>query len=246
MSKAKYHVKVKEFEGPLELLLDLIETRKLSINEVALGVVTEEYFKHLNVIKEDPENPYHEEIAIFLVVAATLMLIKSRSLLPGFMVTDEEKQDIRELEDRLKAYKIIKEMSRQLGEITESRRPLFSRAPYVMIAPSFLPPSKPLDIQKLFALLQNIIETIPKKHELPEKTVTQVISIEEKMQELEKRVQEGLARTFSELIQNKADRFEIVVSFLAMLELIKIGSVAVQQGGLFGTIHINHGTSKEN
>ena len=81
-----YSVRVKEFEGPLELLLELIEVKKLSINEISLGSVTEEYFGHLERLKIENTH-YHEEIASFLVVAATLMLIKSRSLLPGFAIT---------------------------------------------------------------------------------------------------------------------------------------------------------------
>ena len=234
-----YSVRVKAFEGPLELLLNLIEARKLSINEISLGSVTEDYFKYLEVAKKEDLETYHEEVASFRVIAATLMVIKSRSLLPGFYITADEEADIRELEDRLKAYKAIKDLAERLGAVSQHRKELFGRAPFVMVAPSFLPPTHPLDLPKMVGILKSVLNTIPKKHELPQKVVKKIVSIEERIKELERRIQEGVVKTFHDFVGEKKEKVDIIVSFLAMLELIKIGTIAVQQSNLFGLIGIN-------
>lgn len=237
-----YHVRVKEFDGPLELLLGLIESRKLSINEVSLGSVTEEYFQYLEKLKQQMGSAYHKEIAAFLVIAATLMLVKSRSLLPGFSITLEEVSDIKELEDRLKTYKLVKEAAKLLGARLDKRHSLYTRAPFVAVAPSFLPPSKPLDLQKLLGILKSVLETIPAKQELPQKTVKKLISIEEKIKELERRIKEGIVRTFEDFVGDKKEKFDVIISFLAMLELVKLGTIAVEQSTPFKNINIEHGT----
>lgn len=240
-----YRIKVKDFEGPLELLLELIEKRKLSINEISLGVVAEDYFNYIKRIKMENE-AYHEEIAAFLVIAATLMLIKSRSLLPGFAITQEEEADIKELEERLANYKRIKKMAEILGRQAQGRRELFGRSPYIEIAPSFLPPAKGFDLLNMASLLKNLVESIPKKVELQEKTVQKIVSIEEKIEELKRRIEEGVVKTFGDFIGKRAEKVTIVVSFLAMLELIKIGIIAVQQSYPFDLIHIKNSDARKN
>lgn len=243
--KTDYKVKVKDFEGPLELLLNLIEARELSINEVSLAAVTEEYFDYINVLKRGDSGSYHEQIASFIVIAATLMVIKSRSLLPMFTISDEEETDIKELEERLRTYKIVKELAGRIARNLGKRHPMYSRAPYVMVAPSFLPPQKPLEFQKMLGYLKAILQAIPKKIELPQIIVKKIISLEEKIKELERRIEEGVVRTFRDFIGSSKEKLEIIVSFLAMLELVKLGSIAVQQSAPFDLIHI-HGPGKNN
>ena len=237
-----YHVRVKEFEGPLELLLGLIEARKLSINEVSLGSVTEEYFGHLEFLKQDSTETYHKEVAAFLVIAATLMLIKSRSLLAGFFITPEEEEDIKELEGRLHTYKFVKEVAELLKKKVEGRQPLYTRAPFVAVAPSFLPPAKPMDLGRMLVLLKSVLETIPARQDLPQKTVKKLLSIEEKIKELERRIATGVVKTFEDFVGDKKERSHVIVSFLAMLELIKLGTIAVEQSLPFKSIHIEHGS----
>lgn len=239
-----YHVRTQAFDGPLELLLGLIEERKLSINEISLGQVAEEYLKHAEMLKNEKSAFYHEDLASFLVVAATLILIKSRSLLPGFFVTKEEKEDIEELEMRLKAYQTIKIMAGKLGEISSSHRSLYTRVPFTEIPPSFLPPHKKPSLQTMLNLLKNLLQSIPQKYELPQKIVKKIISLEEKITEFSRRVEEGMVKTFHDMVNNKKEKVEVIVSFLAMLELVKIGIIAVQQSASFETIYINHGSRK--
>ncbi len=238
-----YKVHVKQFEGPLELLYDLIETKKLSINEVSLGSVTEDYFRYIEDLKARlGESHYHKELADFLVIASTLILIKSRSLLPGFMLTREEESDIKELEDRLRAYQIVKHMADTLGARVKARKELFGREPLVLVAPSFLPPAKGIDLNRMIFLLREIITAIPQKNELPQRTVKKIISIEEKIKELEGRISSGMVKTFHDFVGNKAEKISVVVTFLAMLELIKLGAIAVRQSSNFDLIHIEHGS----
>lgn len=237
-----YHVRVKEFEGPLEFLLGLIESRKLSINEVSLASVTEEYFTHVNHLKESMTDSYHREIASFLIIASTLVVIKSRSLLAGFIITPEEEADIKELEHRLHTYKLVKEVARMLEDRMKHRMPLFSRPAFVVALPSFLPPQTPLDLNGMLAVLKDVLATIPTKQDLPQQTVKKLVSIEEKIKELENRISTGIVKTFDDFVGNKTERFDVIISFLAMLELIKLGTIAVRQEEPFTNIHIEHGT----
>ena len=239
-----YQFHVKEFEGPLEVLLELIESKKLSINEVSLGSVTDEYFQYLEVFKQEDPQMYHKEIAVFLVIAATLMLVKSRSLLAGFSITPEEEADIKELEARLRLYQSIKQASVLLGERDRGRHPLFTRSAFVAIAPAFLPPNHALDIKKMLSLLKSMLQSIPQKQELPQKLVKKIVSIEEKIKELEARIEEGVIKTFDDFLGKKRERLDVIVSFLAMLELIKLGSIVVRQSMPFDLIHIDYGARK--
>src|SRR6185437_17165579 len=103
-------VKTSVYEGPLELLLELIEKRKLLINDISLAAVTDEYIARVNAATDHPVG----ETAEFVALAATLLLIKSRSLLPTLELSSDESRDIKELEYRLALYQIIKEGTRSL------------------------------------------------------------------------------------------------------------------------------------
>ena len=104
-------VKARDFEGPLELLLELIEEHKLSINEVSLSTISDEYIRYLETIGVKDR----ESLSQFISIAATLMLIKSRTLLPGLTLTEEEEGNIDELEQRLRAYAEIKDASKKIS-----------------------------------------------------------------------------------------------------------------------------------
>ncbi len=235
-----YATRIKEFEGPLDVLLNLIESKKLSISEVALSFVTEEFFAYLKTLKDKNLPTYHAEIASFLVVAATLMLIKSRALLFGFIVTREEEQDIKELENRLLAYKAVKAMAEELGVMAQKRKPIFGRMAFLALTPSFIPPPTPLKPADMLTVLKNLLEAIPQKNELPQKTVKKIISLEEKIKDLEGRIREGVVKTFGDFVGQKKERMHVIISFLAMLELVKMGAVAAAQEGVFGNIQLDH------
>src|SRR5258706_1534126 len=107
MDEKTYQIKIASFEGPLGLLLGLIEKRKLHINDVSLAQVTEDYLAHINKLGGLPPS----EISSFILVASTLLLIKSKSLLPNLDLTSEEEGDIRSLEERLRLYEIFTKLA---------------------------------------------------------------------------------------------------------------------------------------
>src|SRR3989344_4654110 len=173
-----YKVRLGEFEGPLDLLLDLIEARKLSISAVSLAKITGDYVKHIRALKDFPR----EEVADFLVVASTLMLIKSRALLPSLELSKEEEADIMDLETRLRLLKRMRELG---GNIKAGwlKNPLFSREAFQGMSFGFIEPAN-VGLADLEKALGALVRTFPKLRELPSKTMEKVISIEEKMVEL--------------------------------------------------------------
>src|SRR3989344_3413513 len=121
-----YQIKQEKFEGPLDLLLELIQAEKLSISEISLAKVTDEFITHVKGLEtEGRQDP--ELLAEFLVIASQLLLIKSRSLLPEFQTSPEEEASIRELEDRLTEYQKIKELAHELGALAAGGPKSFSR-----------------------------------------------------------------------------------------------------------------------
>lgn len=232
-----YAVKVEQFEGPMDLLLSLIEKRKFSINDISLAEITDQYVEYLKKLQNFPI----EEVAFFIVIASTLMLIKSRSLMPGLELTNEEEQSIEELEERLRLYRRIRHLSLHIKNLF-GRNPLFSREGFRGIEVGFIEPES-LDVKKLAEVLKEIAENLPVKECLPETEVKKVISLEDKISELMKRIQESIEFSFSEFADSKDSekeerKIEIIISFLAMLELTKQGIIMVKQAKLFDSINI--------
>src|SRR3989338_9586946 len=132
-----FAVKQEKFEGPLELLLDLIEKEKLSISEISLAKVTDDYIRHVRSLEKiDPE-----ALAEFLVVAAQLMLVKSRSLLPGIELTREDEVAIGELEKRLEQYQRFRDLAGKLKALEKRHAYIATREHYAGMEPIFYPPT---------------------------------------------------------------------------------------------------------
>ncbi len=227
-----FTVKTTAFEGPLDLLLDLIEKRKLFIGDVSLAKVTDDFIEH---VKGSGNMPIGES-AHFILVASTLLLIKSKSLLPELNLTDEEQGDIRDLETRLKIYKRIKEASKYVQELFggDVIFPQQARA----IEPVFVP-SPEFTLEKALLSLQDLIKRLPKKEVLPKHVVEKVISLEDMIGNLTARIQTQLKMSFKDFAdEHKGDKVNFIVSFLAMLELVKQGIVNVTQEASFGDIQM--------
>lgn len=225
-----YQITLEKFSGPLELLLNLVEEQKLSINEISLSKVAEQYIAYLKSLEEMPK----EELAAFLVVATTLILIKSRSLLPSIQLTEEEETDIKELERRLKTYQFFKEISLYLKELNKENRHLFGREAYAGMSAVFFPPEG-VTSALLKKTLTEILEAVPQKENLPEEAILKTVSLEDKMDELKSRLEKFMQFNFE---NTSKDRLEIIISFLAMLELIKQGFIIFEQKELFGSIQL--------
>ena len=231
-----YTVRQEKFEGPLDILLELIQKKELSINEISLAKVTDEFVGYLKTLEaEGGINP--EQLAEFLVIASQLLLIKSRSLLPQFQVSREEEESAAELEHRLREYQKMKELAQELKHMSQGGPKSFSREAYAGKTPVFFPP-KDLSSSTLAGAFANILAAIPKIEKLVEEKMLKIISLEEKIKELRFALQEKVERAFSELVGGAKEKVEIIVSFLALLELTRQKLISVEQRGLFADIKI--------
>lgn len=219
-----FQIKTEVFEGPLELLLDLVEKRKLFINEISLAQVADDYIAHLRQFEKMPV----DFVSNFLIVASTLILIKSKSLLPTLDLTPEETQDIGELERRLIEYQKIRELSVHVKEkfgANVSFPKGQSREREIVFTPS-----EEITTQSIFTAICDMIAHFPKKVSLPKVVVKKVISLEDMMDRLATRITGSLRMSFREFAGvGKEEKVNVIVSFLAMLELVKQGMIAVNQ-----------------
>ncbi len=225
-----YQVKTHVFEGPLDLLLELVTKRKLFVNDVSLSQVTDDFIRYI----EEREDFPISESAEFILVASTLMLIKSRSLLPMLELTSEEEASIHDLEHRLVIYGRIKELAALLRGIY-GKQVIFEKEPRKSEVVIFAPDSK-TDSTNLLAALDRVIMALPKREVLPRVIVKKVISLEEMIEKLSERISKASRLSFrdfhgstGELTQEK--KVSIIVGFLAMLELVKRGAIRVTQEG---------------
>jgi len=238
-TKVSYHIKTEQFEGPLDLLLSLIEKRKLFISDFALSKVADDYIEHIRRFEAFPMN----DVANFLLVASTLVLIKSKALLPELNLTKEEETDIDDLKRRLKLYELFRELGAQIKE-TYGKQYIFERSGRPEVIPVFAPDNR-ITMAQMATSLHDVINALPKKTILPKATVKKVVSIEEMMTRLAGRVTSVLKTSFGQfstyqkgVALPKEQRVEIIVSFLAMLELVKQGVVHVTQHEEHGDIDI--------
>lgn len=234
------NVKTPLYEGPLDLLLELIEKRKFLINDLSLAAVTDEYISRVSSMDELPVS----ETAEFVALAATLLLIKSRSLLPTLTLSPDESRDIKELEYRLAVYQLLKDAARELGSATKRPYLYEGRAPEP--EPQFLFDTA-ITLQSLREAAQTLIDGFPKTLSLPKVVVKKIASLEETIERLAARVSSAFALSFKEFsgmgkagAKNQEElaqmKHTVIVSFLALLELVKQGIIQAQQHTEFGDI----------
>jgi segregation and condensation protein A len=235
-----YHVKLEQFEGPLDLLLSLIDEQKLDISRLSLAAVTNQYLEYL----EQKKSVTLDNLAEFLSVASKLILIKSKSLLPVLELSDEEEKEIEDLETQLRDYRKFKEAAQKLEKMDNLGRISFSRDNFLGIEIYFSPPENinVFDLKKYFL---KVLSEIPIKEILEEEIVRDVITLEEKIKHLEQVMRERLETSFSELVSQSQDKIEVIVSFLAMLELVKQRIINVEQDSLFQEIRLKSKSSLE-
>lgn len=229
----EYLVKTHIFEGPLDTLLSLIEKRKLFINDISLAQVADDYIAYIKSLNDFPI----ADSSHFILIASTLVLIKSKSLLPDLTLTPEEQEDIHDLEDRLKQYQKFKALSVHLRErfgINVEYLRLPSKEKKVVFTPD-----KNTSIDKIFETIKSVIQNIPKKEFVPKAVVQKVISLEEMMDSLSERITKSFKMSFKDFSgHGKAEKVNVIVSFLAMLELVKQGVINVRQDVDFQDIEI--------
>ncbi|HDQ16804.1 MAG TPA: segregation/condensation protein A, partial [Candidatus Vogelbacteria bacterium] len=206
----QFVIKTEEFEGPLDLLLQLIEKRKMPINKISLAQVTDDYINHIN---NNPDID-KKEMANFIIIAATLMLIKSISILPGLQQSEEEDSDMADLERRLKIYNQFQIFSNKLKKIFGYQiiRPAEER----LKQPIFLP-SDEITIENINKALREVIKQFPTPEKRPQVSVKKTISLEKAINNLEEKIKKALRLRFNDIKLSQNQKIDIIVNFLGLL-----------------------------
>lgn len=230
-----YTVHTPVFEGPLDLLLSLIEHAELDITTVALASVTDSYLAYINSLEQ--ANP--DEISAFLLIAARLLQIKSEALLPRPPAREPGEEDVgRSLVDQLKLYKRYKEIGVWMNERQEKNLQTYLRiAPPPKVEPKL--DLSNITLENLIAAAQEAFAKERNKQPLGTLIAAPRITIREKIELIARTMKEVERANFRVLLNQGASRLEIVVTFLAMLELVKRYRIHAHQEGLFGEIEID-------
>lgn len=230
-----YTVHTPVYDGPLDLLLNLIERAELDITSISLATVTNQYLEYINGLEQ--ANP--DEISAFILIAAKLLQIKSEALLPRPPAREHGEEDLgKSLVDQLKLYKRYKE----IGAWMSARQDADLRT-YLRIAPP--PKVEPkldlsnLTLERLITAAEEAFAKERDKKPLGVMIAAPRITIREKIDLIAKTMKEVEHATFRALLNQGASRLEIVVTFLAMLELVKRYRIHAHQESLFGEIEID-------
>ncbi len=229
-----YQVQTPVFEGPLDLLLNLIERAELDITALSLAMVTDQYLQYLSGLEE--RQP--DEISAFLVIAAKLVLIKSEALLPRPVEREPGEEDVGvTLVEQLKLYKRFKEIGGWLSDRQDIRLHTYLRvAPPPKVEPRL--DLSDLTIARLLTAAERVFAREQEKQSLGTVIAAPRVTIREKIDLISQTLKRIRRASFRGLLEDKATRLEVVVTFLALLELIKRYRVAVVQDNLFGDIDI--------
>lgn len=250
--QTEYIIKTEQFEGPLDVLLTCIEKRKLLINHVSLASVTEEFIRFIETL----DSPLDiKRKTSFVAIASVLLLIKAKSLLPVLDLSPEEEVDVQDLEKRLKMLDLMRRTGKKLEEIF-GKSVIYSQGNFRKEIRIFAP-SKDIHVQNLVLSIQSVLNKLPKPEKsLPQVRVRKTVSIEEMMETLTTRIKSAIKMTFTNFSRAKTDtpkvfeteeeRFayvkaekqHVVVSFLALLELVKQNLVVADQNETFSEITI--------
>ena len=241
----EYKVSLEKFSGPLDLLFSLIEEKKMAINEISLAQATDQFLGYFKKLQEDALNKpesisstdYQRILADFLVIASRLILIKSRSLLPNLVLSREEEDDIKELEERLKIYQQIKIWGRELGKWAKGRPLYLSRESYFNLPAVFYPP-KNIYPDNLAKIYKEFLKTLPQIEKLEEQSLQRVVTLDQKIQELKTRINTAVEASFADISNGVKTKIDIILSFLAVLMLFRSRILELSQDKLFGDIKI--------
>lgn len=242
----KLSVKLEAFEGPLDLLLHLLEKNKVSIYDIPIVEITNQYLEYIQEMKRQDLNIMSE----FLVMAATLIAIKSKMLLPKEEKEEEEEEDPRaELVQQLLEYKMYKCMSYELKDRQIDAQRVLYKAP--TIPPEVEAFEEPVNMEELIAdltlsKLNNIFQSVLRRQENKIDRVRsnfgriekEEVSLSDKMTFLEGYAKSHRHFSFRGLLEGQRSKMEVIVSFLAILELMKMGKIAITQENLFDDIAI--------
>lgn len=241
----KHTIKTEKFEGPISTLYNLIEDRKLSISEFSLVQITEDFINHVrNLDGLDKEDTTH-----FISIASILILLKSKSLIPELEITEEEDRDIQILENQLQAFTILKKRVKFLEKSWSKKVLLNGSVRYKNTGQIFVP-SPVMDLNYFHTyILGRLQELVPKEDEKKEVKVHKTLKIEDALSHVRTIINRIKSLNFKNLGNSSGDigderlreknKRNIVILFLAVLELVKIGEIEVNQEENFSDILIS-------
>lgn len=250
MEETQLEFKLQSFEGPLDLLLHLIEKNKVSIYDIPIVSITEQYMDYLSGMQEEDLDVMSD----FLVMAATLLRIKAKMLLPRQKDTDdEEEEDPRaELVERLIEYKKIKYAAAELKDMQiDAGMHMYRKQELPEEVLSYRPvvdtgkviEDTGIDLAGLNRIFSEVMKRMENKVDPVRsrfgKITREKVSVEDKMKDVRERMKGLSGIHFRTLLEADHSRFEVVVTFLAVLELIKYGYLSVRQEGTYQEIYLD-------
>jgi segregation and condensation protein A len=222
-----------QFEGPLDLLLTLIEGQQLNITDIALAQVTEQFLQYVRKLEElDPTS-----LSDFLAIAAKLLVIKSKAILPTLEIEQDEDDAGVPLETQLVLYKQFREIAKYLKNLDAQREQSFTRSLVFSQRVSFFP-DPGVQTPHLHAAVLKVLNELKELDNLPKARIKEAISIQEKITQLQGLLSKEIETKLSSVLAKAKNKSEVIVTFLALLELIKQRIFSVEQDALFTDITI--------
>ncbi len=218
----EFAVKQASFEGPLSLLIELLHKKELEITAINLASIAEDYLAYVESQQIDPQ-----EMADFLLVAARLIYLKSRELLPVGALDPE--LDELSLEDQLRAYQVFLDASKGVGALFASQRASFSRKQPKLERAQDFDPSANLTAANVATAFAGLLKRLQPFFQLSEAQIEKIKSVEERLAELKDLLQSKKQIAFKQVIAGAKNRAEVVVSFLAVLELVRRQVILAKQ-----------------
>jgi segregation and condensation protein A len=238
VKKEEFTVQTSAFEGPLSLLLELVQKRKFFISDIALAEIAEEF---IELIQNEEDKGLSRE-ASFIQIAATLLLLKSKSLLPDFDITEDEEESALGLARRLEMFERV----RSYASLIES---LYGQQIHYegqkekseeLTAPLFSPEER-FSQEFFLERLQRVRANLPTRDELQHISIKQTVRLEDVLSELSQRIKKYVALSFRDFAKlGEASRGDVVVHFIALLELVKQGFLEARQTEMNGDIELRH------
>ncbi len=241
----KYKIKVENFEGPLDLLCHLIDKNKMDICDIKISEITDQYIGYLN----EMERMNLEIASEFLIMASTLLYLKSKSLLPNTDVEDEKELTEEELLRRIIEYKKYKEITKKLKEAYEEGTQRIFKAPEVIELPK-----QKLEVTYTKEVIPQIYQALVEKNEqrvnqnaenLQKIAITDTYTVESKVKVMFRELLHHKKFVFNKLFSNKkCNKQEVVTAFTGLLELSRRSKVVTEQEELFGDINVEKAKRK--
>ncbi len=241
----KHEVKHPKFVGPIAVLFELIEQRKLSVSEFSLSSVTEDFLKYVKTIS----NIGNEETSQFILTASLLILLKSKTLIPQLELTEEEDRDLQVLENQIKCFEILKAQTKVLRDVWGNIY-LKAEIRHKNAGSIFVPdPKINLNYSRVY-ILERLKEIAPKEIELKKVNVLKTVKIEDALSHIRNIIKRIKNLNFKNLNQGGDERLgqsnkkNVVILFLAVLELVKMGEIDFTQESNFSDILIRDTTEE--